>query len=249
MDSSILKKLKLGSKMNCFILHKPDAFPSIPNEQGVPPYDYIHLFCHNQAELEVAMQQLLTLDHEKSVVWISYPKRSSGRASDIHHDYLWNLMYKFQYYPMLQIDLDDTWFGVRIKKNNANKPYKYPKTKVKKAEARTLSMNEYLDSLAPMHKERIQMITRYLAQAYPQYSQTMYTTSQNAFPVYYKNSHCCFGIATRKGSISIYSTSEKAILYATEKNPRIKRGKGCVRIPDTIEFPDLKKVIDYTFEG
>ncbi|TSA50674.1 MAG: hypothetical protein D4R43_01870 [Sphingobacteriales bacterium] len=81
--------------------------------------DSIHWFVKNKAELEKHLNKMLNSITEKTIVWIYYPKGSSGIQTDLTSDKGWDELMKHNYQWLALISFNDTWsaFSFRMKPN------------------------------------------------------------------------------------------------------------------------------------
>jgi hypothetical protein len=122
--SDILKKMKVKEGQKVLIIHAESTYlkalkplskgVSIENEaNGV--YDVVQLFVKTSKELETEFKSLLKHIHKDTLVWISFPKKSSGMQSDLTMYEGWDVMAKFNYEGVAMISLNDVWSSCRMK--------------------------------------------------------------------------------------------------------------------------------------
>jgi hypothetical protein len=77
--------------------------------------DWVQLFVSSSAELAAIVPQLTTALHPNAVVWISYPKGSSRRQTDLTRDKGWEPLQGSDLMWLSLVSVDDTWsaFGLR----------------------------------------------------------------------------------------------------------------------------------------
>jgi len=49
------------------------------------------------------------------LLWIAYPKQSSGIKTDVNRDILWQLSLQTGLRPVTQIAIDETWSALRFR--------------------------------------------------------------------------------------------------------------------------------------
>ena len=89
MANTIAQKLRVRDDMVLLTIHAPADFRK--EMKGIPSgvqivssgkkYDQVHWFVHNRAQLEKEMSRVMKLVKENVVVWVYYPKGSSGGAN------------------------------------------------------------------------------------------------------------------------------------------------------------------------
>ena len=100
MPNTIAQKLCIKEKNILLALNAPQDFKSGIN--GMPAgvkivtsgkqYDQVHWFVQNKAQLEKEMSKVLSLLSNRVVVWVYYPKGSSGMQTDLTRDKGWDCL-------------------------------------------------------------------------------------------------------------------------------------------------------------
>jgi hypothetical protein len=81
--------------------------------------DVIQVFVKNEQELRTRLEELPQyLKKPSGILWISYPKGTSGVSTDINRDSLWPIAASFQFSPNRQVSVDDVWSALRFKQMN-----------------------------------------------------------------------------------------------------------------------------------
>lgn len=88
--------------------------------------DFVILWVENRSKLVILLQETLPLLTPKTIFWIAYPKKSSGRESDLHRDEGWGPLKTAGYRPVMQVALNDIWTALRFK------PGEWPERETKK---------------------------------------------------------------------------------------------------------------------
>jgi hypothetical protein len=78
-------------------------------------YDFAHLFVLNSVELETYIAQVLEAIECDALLWISYPKGSSGMETDLNRDSLWEAMKAKGIRPVTQVSVDEVWSALRFR--------------------------------------------------------------------------------------------------------------------------------------
>jgi hypothetical protein len=103
-DSNLTKKLQIRQGITLLIINSPDEFKSQFSELKFDSekskkksvlYDYLHIFVNNKSDLEKFFPAHFKLLKEDGLLWISYPKGTSGVKSDLNRDILWELLKKY----------------------------------------------------------------------------------------------------------------------------------------------------------
>ena len=99
--SALAKKLRLQDAHCALILNAPEGYREIlgevPEELEIEKepsgeFDFAHLFVKDRDELEHFIDRLLQAIAYDAILWISYPKGSSGVDTDLNRDKLWKAL-------------------------------------------------------------------------------------------------------------------------------------------------------------
>jgi hypothetical protein len=116
----LAKKLGLKDGFKVRLIHPPKyywkLFSDLPDvrETTRAPYDFIHLFTTKRQELAKELPKLLKQITRDGMIWVSWPKKSSGVATDITEDTI-----RAECLPMGLVDVkvcavDETWSGLKL---------------------------------------------------------------------------------------------------------------------------------------
>jgi Protein of unknown function (DUF3052) len=78
--------------------------------------DVVLLFAADRAGLEAKLPDALKTMHETAILWVGYPKLSSGLAADLSRDIIHALAPKYGLDTVSQIAIDDDWSALRLKR-------------------------------------------------------------------------------------------------------------------------------------
>jgi len=127
MATSISGKLRIKPRDVLLILNAPADFKK--GLQDLPAgvriidsgkdYNQVHWFVFNQAQLQKELSKVMKLVRPEVIVWVYYPKGTSGIQSDLTRDKGWDCLMKEgdKLAWISLISFDDTWsvFGLRAK--------------------------------------------------------------------------------------------------------------------------------------
>ena len=127
MANSISDKLRIKAKVVLLTLNAPADFRK--GLQGLPAgvkttnsakdYDQVHWFVLNQAQIEKELSKVMKLVKPGVIVWVYYPKGTSGIQTDLTRDKGWDCLMKEgdKLTWISLISFDDTWsaFAFRLK--------------------------------------------------------------------------------------------------------------------------------------
>lgn len=76
--------------------------------------DIAHIFITERAELEKALPPLMTAIAPAGAIWVSWPKRASGVATDITEDGIRGVALPLGLVDVKVCAVDDTWSGLKL---------------------------------------------------------------------------------------------------------------------------------------
>jgi len=119
-DPVLMKKLQLKDGLAALVLKPPAGYldrlaDAAPVTSPTGRYDFIQLFVADSQELAVAWTQASKALKAEGLLWICYPKLSSGIKSDLNRDAGWEIVFQAGYRPVTQIAIDKTWSALRFK--------------------------------------------------------------------------------------------------------------------------------------
>lgn len=122
--TKLAQKLRLHTVKRALILNAPPGYLSvlgdIPEEiqiedEPVGCFDFAHLFVKDRQELDQHIETLLQAITYDGILWISYPKGSSGVKTDINRDSLWKILVDKGIRPVTQVSIDEVWSALRFR--------------------------------------------------------------------------------------------------------------------------------------
>lgn len=139
MATPLFKKLRIQDNASLLTINAPSdfkkAFDDLPDGVSIgstiKKYDQVHWFVKNRAQVEKELSRVMKLLKDDVIVWVYYPKGSSGIQTDLTRDKGWDCLLKEddKLTWISLISFDDTWsvFGFRAKtpadkKKEAAKP-------------------------------------------------------------------------------------------------------------------------------
>jgi hypothetical protein len=78
--------------------------------------DVVLLFASDRAGLEARLPDVLENVQDAAILWIAYPKLSSGLAADLSRDIIHALAPKYGLDTVSQIAIDEDWSALRLKR-------------------------------------------------------------------------------------------------------------------------------------
>ncbi|MEW6136466.1 MAG: YdeI/OmpD-associated family protein [Bacteroidales bacterium] len=117
--NTLLKKLQYKEGLSVMLAGSGKTeFPellSLSRSADKGKADFVIVWADNRSELETLLQETLPLLTPNTIFWIAYPKKSSGRESDLHRDEGWEPLKESGYRPVMQVALNEIWTALRFK--------------------------------------------------------------------------------------------------------------------------------------
>jgi hypothetical protein len=123
-DTPLVKKLVIRPHYRLLLIDEPEGYRAylgtLPEgvevfRQGDGPFDLVHLFVQQKAELEDKAPAAIQAVKPDGLLWISYPKKTSKVSSDLLREVMWEVVLKFGWQAVTQISIDDTWSALRFR--------------------------------------------------------------------------------------------------------------------------------------
>ena len=83
-------------------------------EKALAGSEFVHLFVTERRILEKELQRLRKLLADAGVLWVSWPKKSSGFASDITEDVIREVCLPLGFVDVKVCAVDETWSGLKL---------------------------------------------------------------------------------------------------------------------------------------
>ncbi|MEJ8758425.1 YdeI/OmpD-associated family protein [Pontibacter sp. H259] len=123
---TIAQKLQLKAPYNLLLLNAPANLKSEFEQEGCQiteaatttterAYDVVQLFVTTKSELDALAPQAVAALKPNGILWVAYPKKSSGIKSDLNRDHGWETIKELGYEGVRLIAIDDTWSSLRLR--------------------------------------------------------------------------------------------------------------------------------------
>jgi hypothetical protein len=129
----LVKKLGIGEGHRVAILRAPDGFAATLGElpdavrvsgAGKGEVDVAILFVRSRAELEKGFRAAAARLHPSGGLWIAWPKRASGIATDMNENVAREVILPTGLVDNKVCAVDDVWSGLRFVVRLENRPAK-----------------------------------------------------------------------------------------------------------------------------
>lgn len=121
LNSELIQKMRLKEGNSLIVLDNEKEYKFSPID-GVrftnqsSEADGILLFANSSSSLKSAFLKILKSIGRETLLWIAYPKKSSGIKTDLDRDHGWDILSENGYDGVSLISLNDTWSAARFKK-------------------------------------------------------------------------------------------------------------------------------------
>jgi hypothetical protein len=123
MSAPLKKKLQIRPGHRIRIFDGPPGFAAqlqrLPEGAcasiGRGPFDVVLAFAKDQAQLREAAPRAVKAAKSQGILWLCYPKKTSPLASDLQRESLWPALKAFNWLPVSQVAIDETWSALRFK--------------------------------------------------------------------------------------------------------------------------------------
>lgn len=122
--ASTVKKLGLKPGMQALVVAAPGGYlkslAPLPDRVEVSEtlagkHEFVQFFATKRSEIEKTAKKLLQSSAPSALVWITYPKKTSGVDSDLSREQVWAAMEGTGWRPVTQIAIDEVWSALRFR--------------------------------------------------------------------------------------------------------------------------------------
>jgi predicted SnoaL-like aldol condensation-catalyzing enzyme len=124
VSQTIAKKLGLQPGMRALVIAAPAGYRKLlePLPVGVAiseatggAHEFVQFFATRKSELKKRAAALLKHAARGGLVWIAYPKKTSGIESDLDRDSVRDAMSAFGWRAVTILAIDETWAALRFR--------------------------------------------------------------------------------------------------------------------------------------
>jgi len=121
---TLLQKLAIKPNNHFVLLNAPDGYLASLGQMPegvtvhrdlVPEADIIQFFTTQKPDLEECLPVLTRALKPKGILWITYPKGTSGLATDLSRDVIWQMGEPLHLRPVGMVAVDTIWSAFRFK--------------------------------------------------------------------------------------------------------------------------------------
>ena len=124
VDSGVPNKLRIKTGQRALILNAPAEYIKglsallegvQIDQEAQGEYGFVQVFVVTADQLEALIPTALDAVVFDGLLWISYPKGSSGVKTDLNRDILWEKLLSKGIRPVTQVSIDKVWSAVRFR--------------------------------------------------------------------------------------------------------------------------------------
>ena len=117
------KKLGLKEGLNVKLINAPDNYPSLISEmadklvfknKATSGLNFIHFFTNTAKELETKLPLLKEQINKDGIIWVSWYKKSSGKATEVTEDMVRNTALAIGLVDVKVCAVDENWSGLKL---------------------------------------------------------------------------------------------------------------------------------------
>ena len=121
--TQIIKKLGIKPDFSVRVVNVPANYWSLlgplpPNvhvsSEGEMELDFIHIFASTLSGMQESVISLKTNLKKDGMMWISWPKGSSGITTDLNRDIIRAFILQTELVDIKVCAIDETWFGLKF---------------------------------------------------------------------------------------------------------------------------------------
>lgn len=121
---ALAKKLRLTPETRLLALNAPDSYLALldghvgsiaTQAQAGETFDAAHVFVREKAQAQAALPTAIGVVRPGSVLWVMWPKQSSGVTTDLNRDSLAALAMTFGWGPVSNVSINETWSALRLR--------------------------------------------------------------------------------------------------------------------------------------
>ena len=117
-DTPLLQKLGYKAGQTVLLFNAPDWFKQLLEDERVDtrvhlPTDHAHIFAIAQSDLHAFLEPE-ELNKIAGSLWVSWPKKTSGIATDVTEQALRDMVLPLGWVDIKVAAVDDTWSGLKF---------------------------------------------------------------------------------------------------------------------------------------
>lgn len=124
MPTSLAQKLQIKAANSVRLYNAPEGFVALLKDvddgtvaqSGNGPFDAVIVFAQNSGDLERDLAPATSLLKQDGLMWICYPKKSSGVESDLTRDEGWTAVAQAGWQGVRSVAVDEVWSALRFKR-------------------------------------------------------------------------------------------------------------------------------------
>ncbi len=128
-DASLAKKMKRKPGARAALINAPSGYEaaSFPDLEAAASslngrFDWIQIFVQNKAELDRLASRAAKALNPDGILWISFPKGTSGIQTDLTRDQGWDVVRSLELKWITLISVNETWSAFSLRPYKQGEP-------------------------------------------------------------------------------------------------------------------------------
>ena len=123
-EPPLVKKLGVKPEFKMLVRHEPESYwdwlsplpagASVKSKAGIGQLDFIHLFVKQRKAFEKEVLQFSKALKSNGMLWISWPKKASGVATDLNENIIREFALKNGLVDIKVCAVDEVWSGLKL---------------------------------------------------------------------------------------------------------------------------------------
>lgn len=116
--TSLAKKFQLQDGQGLKLINPPAGYENYLTSEEITVADNqeaVLIFTNSLAEVQQIVPPAFKSVPKDALVWVAYPKGSSGVRTDVNRDKLWDALKQTGWRPVRQIAVDHVWSALRFR--------------------------------------------------------------------------------------------------------------------------------------
>jgi hypothetical protein len=116
--TTLSKKFQLKAGQSLMLVNPPAGYENFLASEEIDVADRsdaVLIFTNSLADVEQVVPPAFKSVSADALVWVAYPKGSSGVRTDVNRDKLWDALKPTGWRPVRQIAMDPVWSALRFR--------------------------------------------------------------------------------------------------------------------------------------
>jgi hypothetical protein len=116
--TTLAQKLQLKDRQSLRLVNPPVGYKNFLSAEDIEIADQaeaVLIFTNTLAEVNQIVPPTFKTVSPDALVWVAYPKGSSGVKTDVNRDKLWDALKPTGWQPVRQVAMDNVWSALRFR--------------------------------------------------------------------------------------------------------------------------------------